>query len=552
MAEENIMENVIKESNTSPASVIQKEKYNLYAPIAGNGRVGMAKFSTDDFKIDQDGTTHLSEQWKNSMEAAAENANEAANNANEAVDNINISSGQGNGSIIKKGFTTTDTDTATYIVPNSEATGDGAISLMGIRYDDIGWEGAVNGRANGKQSLNGAVSGLADGDFSATFNHKTKAYQKGSIAVNGHCESGMTETEFLAKYPSGIEPHENLNYINSWSLAFSCGERTKAKGRGSFASGFKSYAYENFSSAKGICTTADRIGQSVDGVYNKKDTDATYIIGNGWEINSKDFTTGTEPTTPEKTSEIKRFNNFYITKRGEAVIDSEKLDTFGTNYIPSLKLIQHPNGYTGSVHHPLSIWWTNDDGTTAKAELMAKDNASGTNGHVSLEYFKYRNPSGRTESAYIRLFGNRIETNKPIYANGVQLGGGSSSNSNSLLYIQGMSSYGNYEQYFALPKDFSNIKEIKIKYTLQYDSYNYNVVTQNANVIIYNDEQGFLTPTLSGLRSNAYDDTTTYDVSTRWNTDGIAANIFVLDFYNATGGGYGGQTTYILFEIQYK
>lgn len=224
----------------------------------------------------------------------------------------------------------------------------------------------------------------------------------------------MTEAEFLAKYPTGVEPHENKTYDKSYSLAAAFNERCKSKGRASFSSGFKAYANENLSKAQGVCTTADRIGQSVDGVYNKKDIDATFIIGNGWELNGKDFTKGTEPTTPEKTSEIKRFNNFYITKRGEIVLDGEKLDTFGTGYIPTLKLIQHPKGYTGNIHHPVSIWWVNDDATTAKAELMAKDNANGTNGHVSLEYFKYKNLSGKTESAYIRLFGDRIETNKPI------------------------------------------------------------------------------------------------------------------------------------------
>lgn len=455
-----------------------------------------------------------------------------------------IEKGVGYSSIVKSGFTTTDSYGISYNVPKSEANGDGAISLMGTRYDNVGLEGAVNGRANGKQSLNGAVSGLADGDFSATFNHKTKAYQKGSIAVNGHSEAGMTEAEFLAKYPSGIEPHENLNYADSWSLAFSCGERTKAKGRGSFASGFKSYAWENFSSAKGICTTADRIGQSVDGVYNKRDTDATYIIGNGWETNNKDFTTGTEPTAPEKSNEIKRFNNFYISKRGEIVVDGEKLDTFGKNYIPSLKLIQHPNGYTGAIHHPLSIWWTNNDGNTAKAELMAKDNASGTNGHVSLEYFKYKNPSGQTESSYLRLYKDRIETNKPIYANGVLLGAGGSGGKNTY--------------YFAVPKNkgtvgypiwvlppIDDVKKIElVRYTWGSTSSNYGgyptYSKKDINKTLYEDSVWNLST--YGSMTGFYLDFTFND-----NSGSVSDSLFfitesygLIELYNYESSSYGG------------
>lgn len=402
-----------------------------------------------------------------------------------SVRNVNLLPGQGNGSIIKQGFTTTDTDGNTYEVPDSEATGDGAISLFGRKY--YGDEDE-QGKANGKQSLNGAASGLADGDFSATFNKDTKAYQGASLAVNGHSEAGMTIAEFNDKYATAsqkatagydrtklnggvegmhiVEPHQGLEYDESWSFAHASGERTKAKGRASEAGGFKSYAYENFSKARGVCLTADRIGQSVDGVYNKRDTDATYIIGNGWELNGKDFTTGTEPTAPEKTSEIKEFNNFYVSKRGEVIIDGEKLDTFGTNYIPAIKLIQHPNGYTGAIHHPLSIWWTNNDATTAKAELMAKDNASGTNGHVSLEYFKYRNPSQQTESSYIRLYKDRVETNKPIYANGVLLGAGESSSGGAKFsYYTGIVrndyGHGDTAQYILFP-DFANIAKIEI------------------------------------------------------------------------------------------
>ena len=52
-------------SNPSPVSVIQKEKYTLFAPVAGNGQRGMAKFNTKDFKIDADGEVSMSDNFIN-------------------------------------------------------------------------------------------------------------------------------------------------------------------------------------------------------------------------------------------------------------------------------------------------------------------------------------------------------------------------------------------------------------------------------------------------------------------------------------------------------
>lgn len=190
----------------------------------------------------------------------------------------------------------------------------------------------------------------------------------------------------------------------------------------------------------------------------------------------------------------------------------------------------------GGKERPICTQHTNYTG--AKAEMVATANSA-----------KFKFVNGTTDpQSYMEIFKDKINFSKPITVQGNPVGGGGS---NALLYMQSMSSYGNYNLYFALPKDFSNVKEIKIKYTLQYDNYNYNIITNNADVIIYN-EQGFFTPTLSGLFSDSYGNTETYNVSTSWNIDNISANIFTLDFYNATNYSYGGNTTYILFEIQYK
>ena len=62
-------------SNDAVATVIQKEKYTLFAPIAGNGQRGMAKFNTNDFKIDADGEVSMSDSYVNMLAEALQEVN---------------------------------------------------------------------------------------------------------------------------------------------------------------------------------------------------------------------------------------------------------------------------------------------------------------------------------------------------------------------------------------------------------------------------------------------------------------------------------------------
>ena len=62
-------------SNDAAATVIQKEKYTLFAPVASNGQRGMAKFDTRDFKIDAEGKVSMSDNYINMLAEALQEVN---------------------------------------------------------------------------------------------------------------------------------------------------------------------------------------------------------------------------------------------------------------------------------------------------------------------------------------------------------------------------------------------------------------------------------------------------------------------------------------------
>ena len=62
-------------SNDGVATVIQKEKYTLFAPIAGNSQRGMAKFNEEHFKIDVDGKVSMSDNFLEMLAEALQDVN---------------------------------------------------------------------------------------------------------------------------------------------------------------------------------------------------------------------------------------------------------------------------------------------------------------------------------------------------------------------------------------------------------------------------------------------------------------------------------------------
>lgn len=85
--------------------------------------------------------------------------------------------------------------------------------------------------------------------------HST-AYQIGSVALGGKTQAGMTEEEFLERYPSGVDG-TGRTWAESYAFATSTGSDTRARGRASFAGGTGSEANYEDAVAFGYYTKVD-------------------------------------------------------------------------------------------------------------------------------------------------------------------------------------------------------------------------------------------------------------------------------------------------------
>ena len=154
----------------------------------------------------------------------------------------------------------------------------------------------------------------ANGANSVAFN-VGKTYQKSGFAC-GSAQAGMTKTEFLAKYPSGVDEtgHE---WRDSKSFALGSGEVCKAKGRGSFASGYFSEAIAKYCVAIGdhiINNSANGLGIGKRNRGDTLDNTAAFFIGSGTDSNNK-------------------FTNFRIMRTNNATFDCYLGDSYTKNSV---------------------------------------------------------------------------------------------------------------------------------------------------------------------------------------------------------------------------
>lgn len=122
---------------------------------------------------------------------------------------------------------------------NSKATGFGAVVFGGFRGDK------PNGRpdnedtittAEGIQSFAVGAGCHAYGNWSIAIGKDSKAYQQTGIAIGGKVQAGMTEEEFLQKFPSGLDD-SGRPYSTSYSNATAFGSSNKALAKNSSAFG---------------------------------------------------------------------------------------------------------------------------------------------------------------------------------------------------------------------------------------------------------------------------------------------------------------------------
>ena len=85
------------------------------------------------------------------------------------------------------------------------------------------------------------------GKYSVALNKDNKSYQRSSFANGGGNEVGLTEEEFLEKYPNGLD-ETGSNYEKSNSFGNVGGQENKVKGRGShIGGGYKNRVYGDYS-----------------------------------------------------------------------------------------------------------------------------------------------------------------------------------------------------------------------------------------------------------------------------------------------------------------
>ncbi len=222
--------------------------------------------------------------------------------------NLNLENGGGSGAIQQKNFvyegvgqTTTDGFKGTQpgdTVPGATATGENAVALGGLRYDTFtNPETLADNRAidstaqenfgltptsaEGNQSFAAGGSVHAKGDWSFAQGKESIAYQRCSNA-SGASRAGMTEAEFLAKYPNGVD-REGKAYDKSFSFAHAEGCTTTATGERSHAEGDTTIADGYGSHAEGVRTKATKDGAHAEGT----DTEASAICSHTEGRNTK-------------------------------------------------------------------------------------------------------------------------------------------------------------------------------------------------------------------------------------------------------------------------
>ncbi len=120
----------------------------------------------------------------------------------------------------------------------------GALSASQERYNLTNLENGT-----GENSLQQKDSTESLGDRAVALNHKTKAYQRASMAIGGGTQAGMTEEEF-AIYGDIIGGA--TEYDKAYSFAFSAGEGTKSIARGGFTTGHWTENYGIYGFAGGV------------------------------------------------------------------------------------------------------------------------------------------------------------------------------------------------------------------------------------------------------------------------------------------------------------
>ena len=211
-----------------------------------------------------------------------------------------------------------------------EVTEKNSLAVGGKRYDKLTDPNRTPTSADGNQAFAAGGSAHAHGDFSAAIGKDVNSYQKCAIAAGGGCEAGLTEAEFNALYPNGVN-EDGETYEKSYSLGVAMGENAKSKGRAAVAAGSNVKA-DRYGAAFGSYNQAGKRAL-VGGDNNDSTGENTFTAGRG-NKNTQQFAnvmgTGNESTAPHQTivgsyAEKNQYKRFQV---GVGQSDNNREDAF--------------------------------------------------------------------------------------------------------------------------------------------------------------------------------------------------------------------------------
>lgn len=228
-----IVERAIVPHNPSASSIINKEKYNLYAPVARRNQPGIAEFNTEQFVL-KDGVVSL--------------------NGN-LIDMVN---GEGEGAVQQ--------------IPNGVADGFAFGSNKNpsaVEFDP---------------SLNGTIPYGATGDYAASFGGKSaamgkRAFSEGTTTIAkgaySHAEGNNSVALGDASHAEGSETTAKANYSHTE------GGGTVGGGAYSHAEGLNTVAGDEAAHAEGENTKANARAAHAEGISNTVHAEGAHVEGKG-------------------------------------------------------------------------------------------------------------------------------------------------------------------------------------------------------------------------------------------------------------------------------
>ena len=277
----NYMERAFVPYNSPSGTIRAKDRYFLFAPIAGANKAGMASYSTDDFTI-IDGKVYLKNKFVFDEDDFTIDAGKVSLKMSTAVDEKYFSIMGEKITVANKYRGILEVPLRTDYYVNGEGKDVGRGSIAAYDPKDVGESDADKSmsKASGRCAIAFGRYNTAAGDYSfvngyQSFTHKSYSFVHGRD-INKDTEGGQYITAFGYRH----------KITGDYAAIF--GKENEANGRCSFASGEYSDANGEQSTARGNACIANGQGSiaegwtcTADGKYSRAMNAHTYAKGAG-------------------------------------------------------------------------------------------------------------------------------------------------------------------------------------------------------------------------------------------------------------------------------